>query len=422
MPSLCFLLNNDYTADNRVRREAEALIQAGYRVTILCVASSRPEVPASEDHGPLQIRRVFKRRLYKYHALSFRLLKTLLKVLTLGQRFDGIHAHDANMLPLGYALAKLWRVPLVYDSHEYWHALFEEEIERLKATQPRHYPKKIRQVQQFDAFERWALSDCAAVISVSESILARINERSQTPLSLPTLVRNIPEFLPLPAQRPTPFHTRYPLPASTQILLYQGQIAEKRGTGVLIEMMQHLMTLAPDLPVALILMGPILPADEPFYQKIQATLQASERLRDRVFFQPAVPPQEVLPLISGADLGIHPILNTSDNHYFCLPNKLFEYVQAGLPVAVSHFPEMQKIVDQYGLGLTFDPQDPQAMAQALHQVLSKPGQLTHYRTNVLAAKESLSWENEQTALLFQYERIFKGWPSPSDPPVRATMP
>lgn len=422
MPTLCFLLNNDYTADNRVRREVEALLEQGHHITLLCVASPRPEIPATEDHGPLQIRRVFKRRLYKYHAFSLRLLKALLKVLSLGHRFDLVHAHDANMLPLGYTLAKLWRAPLIYDSHEYWHALFQEEIARLNSTQPRHYQKKIRQVQQFDAFERWALPQCDGLISVSESILARLRERAEGPLNLPTLVRNIPEFLPLPPESGTPFHTRYHLPPQTQVLLYQGQIAEKRGTGVLIEMMQHLMEQAPDLAVALVLMGPVLPADEGFHQALQAKINASAALQNRIFFHPPAPPQEVLPLISGANLGLHPILNTSDNHYFCLPNKLFEYVQAGLPVAVSHFPEMQKIVDQYGLGLTFDPHNPQAMAQALKTALTTPDQLSHYRSNVLAAKDALSWENEQTPLLFQYARLLKGWPSPADKPVRATMP
>jgi glycosyltransferase involved in cell wall biosynthesis len=104
---------------------------------------------------------------------------------------------------------------------------------------------------------------------------------------------------------------------------------------------------------------------------------------------------------ASADLGAHPILNTSANHYYCLPNKIFEYIQAEIPVAVSNFPEMQKIVDTYQIGVTFNPEDPKDIAAKIQACLGSPT----YRENLRQAKAILNWENEAKALLTLYQTV-----------------
>jgi glycosyltransferase involved in cell wall biosynthesis len=436
---ICFLLNNDFTADSRVLREAQALGRAGHAVTILCVKSDKAGVPRrevlpTEGPHPVIVERLFKRRLYKFHAFSLRCLKAvgqglqygLGQFLTHGQRFDVVHAHDANMLLLGWSLSRLWGARLVYDAHEYWHALFEEERERLTTQQPAHYQQKLKQLDGIQQLETWAMARADHVITVSDSIaqrmLARITDRPTPPL---TLVRNIPDRPPHPAPRPRQFHTAFGLAESTRVLLYQGQIAEKRGIGVLVEALCQLDDRAgadhPFRQWALVVMGQVLPGDAAFYQELMDRLQARPTLAQQVFFHPAVPPDVLATYTASADLGLHPILPTSDNHRFCLPNKIFEYLQAGLPIGVSQFPEMTQIVEQFQVGFTFDPTDPASLAQQLDTLMTHPAQLAAWAEPVQAARQVLHWGNEQRQLLAVYHQVLRQPQPASRPPAAASV-
>lgn len=429
MKRICFLLNNDFTADNRVRREAEALAAEGHHVILICVRSNQANVPRYErmdlHPGRLEVYRLLKRRLYKYHAFSFRLLKAFTQIFSRFAPAAAVHAHDANMLPLGWFLARAWQSRLVYDSHEYWHALFMEEKERLldalnhqDPPSARSLKRKIAQVERFDAFEGWALPKCDAVISVSNALCHKIAERAIRPIDPPVLLRNIPEPARVSETVPYSFHQEFNLSPERKILLYQGQIAEKRGISVLISALEALPEETCQ-SLALVLMGPVLPADEPYRDALLKRVSANPKLENVLFFKPPVPARDVLSYTAAADLGIHPILNTSENHYYCLPNKIFEYLEAGLPVAVSAFPEMKAIVDTYGIGFTFDPDQPADLAQALTRFLREPDLAQRYRQHVQEARTVLNWEHEKQVLLTLYNSL---WASTSRGPVRATMP
>jgi len=102
---------------------------------------------------------------------------------------------------------------------------------------------------------------------------------------------------------------------------------------------------------------------------------------------------------ASADVGIHLIENTCLNHYYCLPNKLFEYMMVGLPVVMSDFPEMGKVVREAQVGLLVDPADPVQVAEALERLLSDERLRRRFSEHGLkAAKEQYNWERESSKL------------------------
>lgn len=134
-------------------------------------------------------------------------------------------------------------------------------------------------------------------------------------------------------------------------------------------------------------------------------LAESANLQERTFFIDEVSPEEILSYTSSADVGISPIENTCLSYYYCLPNKLFEYLMAGLPVAVSDFPEMAKIVKEYEVGEVFDPEDPQDIARAINAILRDEKKYQQYKENAKKASEVFNWENESKRLVNLYKEL-----------------
>jgi glycosyltransferase involved in cell wall biosynthesis len=443
---VCFLLNNEFVFDNRVRREAETLANSGLQVSVLCVAADQlPTHDAKHTptlHQPWQVHRIISKRLNKFDNLSNRTWRTFLRILWHYKRigkpvFTAVHAHDANTLFLGWLLSRCWRVPLIYDSHEYWSALFEEQAQTLALRlqegklRPKDYQQQLKRLNNTTRLEQWLLARCDAIITVGHHIASQLQThaiRSATTARLQQHVKHMPvvvvpnawELTPQP-ELPLPkrFHDAYQLPSDAKVILYQGQIAYKRGLGILIEAMEHLEALSLATPtasttnLALVLMGPVLPGDAPFVAEMQARVAQSPWLAQRVFFKPSVPPNQLLSWTQCANLGIHPILNTGANHYYCLPNKLFEYVQAGLPVGLSAFPEMKALVDAHHLGFTFDPHHkPQldtpetlSLAHQLLQFFADPHTEENTRKAVAAAKLTLCWEAQEATLVDVYRQV-----------------
>jgi glycosyltransferase involved in cell wall biosynthesis len=427
---VAFLLNNEFRFDNRVRREAETLADAGLEVTVLCVADT--SLPSHETRHTARgrtwwVHRCFGRRLHRERLLSSRAWRAVAAMVWhyRSTPFDIVHAHDANTLLPGWLLSRLWRAPLVYDSHEYWHALFQEQVDILSARvgelPPKELNKRLGWAQQADRLEPWLMVRAHQVITVGHAIAERLHQRMAQGLPPGVVapppvhvVMNAWEYVPdealAPAGAAAPprlFHEAYALPRETRVMVYQGQIAEKRGLGRLVDAMAAYAEIHGVPPLALVMMGPVLPGDQAFYATLCTRIAQDATLKNRVFLKPAVPPEALLRWTASADLGVHPILNTGPNHYFCMPNKIFEYLQAGLPMATSNFPEMQAIVDTYGLGFTFDPEQPAALAQQLAGLFAQPQRLETYRAQVRRAKQSLSWEAQVPMLLTVYQNVLR---------------
>jgi glycosyltransferase involved in cell wall biosynthesis len=369
------LLHKSVEFDSRVRREASALAAAGHEVTVLELAS----VPVDAD-GSAQLDGFTRRSVlppaWLRRRLPFHLYRAaFLWCFVVGVRRvrpDVVHAHDAAMLLPGVIGARLTGARLVYDSHEL--ATSVPYRERLWAW-------------FVGAIERLAVPRCVAVITVSDGIAQRLRARYRL-VRTPTVVRNVSA---LAADGRPGLRASLGLAPDTPLVLHQGAPAPARGCEVLVDAVARL----PGVHLA------FLGDAEPSYAAGLRTLIAQHGLGDRVTLLPSVPLEDLLAHTAEADIGVTLLQDTCLNHRLALPNKLFEYIAAGVPVVAADLPETRRLVESYGVGWCVPSWDPTALAGALHSGLHGPHDPA-LRERLARAAEQLCWSREQARLLSLY--------------------
>lgn len=373
------LLHKDFAHDTRVRREAGALAAAGHEVTI---AHLPPRDSGSEADGlpyalaPATLRR-HRERLPRLARLA--LEATRLARIASSRGPDAVHAHDAAMLLPGLLAARRAGARLVYDSHE-------------MAT---GVPYRSGAWAAFvAAAERLGAPRADATIVVSDGIAARLSERYRL-RSAPAVVRNVSD-LPSPGAAPAPDLRRELAIGDAPLLLHQGAVAAGRGCETLLRALGL-------LPGAHLL---FLGAEGPYRERL-AGLAREQGLAARVHLRGSVPPRALLSHTAQADVGVSLLEDSCENHRLALPNKLFEYLAAGLPVVVSDLPEAAKLVRERQVGWCADAADPRSVAAALGVALAERDDPA-LRERVERAAAELSWEHEKRRLLAVYERLGRG--------------
>ena len=132
-----------------------------------------------------------------------------------------------------------------------------------------------------------------------------------------------------------------------------------------------------------------------------------EGLGEKVFFRGRLPLEELWKLTAGADLGVSVEEDVGLNYRYALPNKLFDYIQARVPVLVTRLPEMAAIVDHYQIGLTVDSPEPRLLAEAIKIGLFDPKRRRKWIANLEKAAADLTWEKEERVLREIFESFRK---------------
>ena len=369
------LLHKSVEFDSRVRREASALAAAGHQVVVLELAP----VPAAQTMlDGFRRRSVLPppaaRRWLPFHLYRVALLVSFVSAIV-RLRPQVVHAHDAAMLAPGVLGARLTGARLVYDSHEL-------------AT---GVPYRGRGwAWLVGALECAIVPRCAAVITVSDGIAATLRERyrlSRTPM----VVRNVSG---LQLTGPGGLRRALGLPPDAPLVLHQGAPAPGRGCEVLVEAVASLGG------VNLVFLGD----PEPGYGEQLAAEIARQGVSDRVTTLPSVPLADLLAHTAEADIGVTLLQDTCENHRLALPNKLFEYVAAGVPVLASALPEVETLIRKYQIGWTVAPGDAPALARALIHALAARTD-PKLAARLAHAAEQLSWSNEQRRLLALYAEL-----------------
>lgn len=339
-------------------------------------------LPAAGSWIDRRVSRVAYRSLMFFHKpLMFTDYYVRAYRLVLEDEFDVFHAHDLNTLPVAAAAARKTGAKLIYDSHELY-----PEVSTLSRLESRVWK----------TLERRLIRRPDQVITVCESIADELSSRYSVPK--PIILLNCPPRTNLPAQNgPNVLRAAAGLAHSDEpIVLYQGGFATHRGLPELVEAARHFHC------GILVLMG---------WGKLEAQLSAQIadlRLSDRVIMIGPAAPSELASYTAGADLGVIPYQAVGLNNYYTTPNKLFEYILAGLPVAGSRFPELRRVIDGYGLGTMFDPNDPQDIALAINYMLDDREAMAEMRANTARAAVELTWENQAAKLLAAYGAITNG--------------
>ncbi len=411
------LLYNDFVNDNRVHREARDLTAAGHEVLIVA-ARSRPDLPEQESPGysvrrvPVssgwrtlvrgefnrvirerptsvagrlldRIRRNRLRRSWVLERMRGRWAKGAARRLE-AWRPDAIHCHDLDTLDVGARLSARLDVPYVYDSHELW----RENNYLLKA------PGSV--IRRYRRMESDLIGGAACVIMTARSQAEQVSE--WYPGVSPILVMNCQDGEPTP--RTTTLRERFGLEENHRILLYQGLINADRGIFVALEALRRL--------------------PEPFVYIVLGDGQDSAELKRRIdsfglakraFHPGSVPGSELPDATASADYGLALFQNTSLAHYLVSPNKVFEYMRAGLPVVASDFPEFQRLWSSADLGVRVDPTDAVAVANALLTLEDdRPRRERIHSDAQRLVRETFNWQNQMSNLLAVYESLA---PSPT---------
>ena len=291
-----------------------------------------------------------------------------------------VHAHDGNTLLGAGRAAEACEAKLVYDSHELWRR--------------RNRGRELRPLGRlWDAsVERLVVPRCDAVITVSERI-ARWLDRTYRLDPPAVVIRNVPENVAISdSSNVAGIRQLSGVGESDRLILYTGRITTGRGLPMAVEALPR---LADDYVLVLLGYG-----DELFVAQL---LDRAEQLGvgDRVRTVPPVPPSEVSRTARDADVafvGIEPICLS---YRYSLPNKLFEALQARLPVVASDLPEIRRIVSSYGCGELFDPKDPVTLAAAIERCCAD----SSYLDGAERAASELIWELEQQRLVELYQQL-----------------
>ena len=304
-------------------------------------------------------------RALKTLAINRRMIK-----VGIAEAADVYHSHDLNTLYVGAMCKRRTGARLVYDSHEL-------QTERNRMT------KWWRRWAAWNE-RRW-LPHADAMIVASPSWID-INRDKYGAVPDPSVtVINSPELEKV--ESPEDLRGELDIPDDAPILLYQGSIQENRG----IEPAIDAITLLDK--AVLVVVG---------YGYYRPTLEAQVRergLEDRVKFFGPIPNHELLRWTAAADIGLCNIVNSSLSYYTSLPNKLFEYIMAGIAVIGSDSPEIGRIVAEEGVGEVADPIDPTDLAQAASTIL---GDLDRYRQATRPAAEKYNWAIAEQKLLSIY--------------------
>lgn len=277
-------------------------------------------------------------------------------------------AEDVFSLPLAYWAAQRQKARLYYDSRELFFAL----------AQLTHKPLRQR---FWAAVESYCIRQ-ACVFTSGKRDSDALHTRYR--IALPETIFNYPreQFPP----RNSALRQRLQLPKQAVILLYQGIITDGRGIW---KMLDALAWLDNRFVAVFIGAGDRL-------SDLRSAIQA-RRYEQRAFALGRVPHQALLGLTASADIGIALIEPLSESYKLALPNKLFEYVMAGIPVLATDLPAMKEVVEAYQVGLTV-PSDADEKCIAEH-VMTLYEQWESYRTNCLRARKTLSWDAQEARLL-----------------------
>ena len=363
-------VTNDLVTDQRVHKVCMFLHGEGFDV-LLVGRRQRSSLPLGRRHyRTARMKLLFEKGPLFYAGYNLRLFLFLLF-----RKAQLLVANDLDTLLASFLASRLKGIPIVYDSHEYYCGT-PELTDRPAVRKFWH------------RIERWIFPKLKEIITVNDSIADLYEKEYGKKLHV---VRNIPPAKGLAAEAS---RKELGLPEDKTILILQGAgINVDRGVEELIEAMpyvdEHIMLL-------IVGSGDVIG----FLKKRAKELQLGDQIR----FVPKVPLEQLMAYTAVADFGLTVDKDTNINYRFSLPNKLFDYIRAGLPVIASRLTEIEKVITRYDIGTFIENHDPQHIAEVINNTAADQKQVEEWKSNLRQAKQELTWENEEKTLRRVYEK------------------
>ena len=371
------ILMTDYSVDSRVHNETTSLQKKDYEVNVFCLKSQKFNDNEYREDVFIQRFGLGKAKILKFlSAYLFMFFKSF------RQDVDLVHAHDVTALPIAYLIAKIKRVPFVYDSHELW--------------SQSHHASSSKFLLSFVAFmERFFAKRTRHIITVSQSIQEYM--KSYFKNENISLLRNIPSYTH--EGEYNIFREKYAVLDDETIFLYQGLMSESRGVGLIVDTAISLLKKEPHAKFFFLGEGDALVS---LKEKVR-----EENLEKHIFFLGQIAQSDLLKYTKSADIGIHAIHNSCLNHDYCLPNKLFEYIHSDLVVVMTGLTELSAFIHKYEIGLTFEDKNASSLEEKLLLLLKDKNLYHTYKDNVQKLSRQITWENEALLLLKVYKNILE---------------
>ena len=359
---------NDLVTDQRVNKSCLTLRKMGYEV-LLVGRKQRKSPPMDErPYDTHRMKLLFEKGPMFYAEYNIRLFFFLLF-----HKANLLLSNDLDTALPNFFISKLKGVKMIYDSHEY----FTETPELVNRPRVQRVWKRI---------EGFVVPRLKEMITVCDSIAELFEQQYGVKCHV---VRNIPSRAALPSKGDK---MALDLPGDKRLLVLQGSgINIQRGAEELVEAMRYL----DDCFLMVIGGGDVLPT--------RKNMVSEWHLEDRVRFFPRMPYQQMMAYTQLAEFGFILDKDTNLNYRFCLPNKLFDFIQAGVPVVASHLVEIEKIITKYNIGLFIPDHDPKSIAATIKEGLGDSLRRAVWRQGLAQAAEDLCWENEQQTLIEIYK-------------------
>ncbi|HEV7689368.1 MAG TPA: glycosyltransferase family 4 protein [Hyphomonadaceae bacterium] len=399
---ILMLTSDHLMIDRRILQSAKTLIDAGASVRLLAGF----ECPKEEayDIGEIHV----ERNVFDWHDTRVRRIMDKLPIKLTGnlrtlawvklrdaiskitkvntfehfimrkafeQPFDVVHVHDYPMLSSGLHVARRANAPIVYDAHELYHA---------QAVLPEETQKIYR------ATERKLIREVDVAITVNPFIAAEMAKDYHIPQ--PNVLVNAMPYKPVEGKG---IRDKFGWDKSIRIVMYQGWMSAERGIDKLVRAAAH---FPPNVRLVLVGYGAV----EDELKKIS---EEQGTARDgRVVFFGRVEPEDLAPLTAEADLGVIPYEAVDLNHYYCSPNKLFEFVMAGVPFVANDLPYLRLMCETHGIGQVVDLKSEEALARAVREILGDEKRYAEMREAAVRARKVLNWEVEGAKLVDLYNQ------------------
>ncbi|CAN5452946.1 glycosyltransferase [soil metagenome] len=363
---------NDLSTDQRVHKVCSTLEKLGFDVTLVG-RKQRKSLPLNDrSYKTKRMFLLFEKGPLFYAEYQFRLFLYLLF-----HKADVLVSNDLDTLWPNYKISKLKSANLVYDSHE----LFCEVPELQNNPKKKNIWKNI---------ERNIFPKLKNVFTVNDSIAKIYSDEYAVDVKV---LRNIPL---LSNQKNIEIISKEQLgiPTDKKIIVLQGAgINIDRGAEEAVEAMQYIENAV----LLIIGSGDVMDVLKSTVEKL--------RLNDKVKFIGKVPFQKLLQYTRHADLGLTLDKDTNINYKYSLPNKLFDYIHAGVPVLSSGLMEIKKIIDEYVVGDCINSHEPKHIAEKINTILKDENKLQLWKKNTKIASEKLNWETEELQLIEVYKEF-----------------
>ncbi|MGB0423046.1 MAG: glycosyltransferase [Flavobacteriales bacterium] len=364
------LVLNNFTNDNRVYKTSRSLRDAGFDVTI--IGLKKGDVKEHDEADGIPVYRIPLKTMKLPEGLIWGGIKYLEIIFTMIRKFrkyDIWHCNDFEIFFMG-VLAKMTRpkLVLIYDSHEY---------------QSERFGKGKTEKAFISRMEKWFIHKASAFITVSKGIAEEYTNRFG--VKNPVLIYNSPHHTPV--DKKNILRKKLNIPDDSVLFLYQGGFALSRGMELLVETFERMN----DPKLHLVMMG-----NGVFQPMIE---KAAER-SPVIHFHPFVPYHDLIAYTASVDVGIISTQNLCLNNWFCMPNKLFEYIQAEIPVLTNSLHDCTRVVEEWKIGEIIEQYTTEDLEIAVRMIANKD--LTQYQDGLKRAKMNFNWENEEKKLIEIY--------------------